>query len=183
MGRTKRNPPGDGPVIVKKYANRRLYNTETSSYITLENLAEMVRKNREFQVLDAKTGEDLTHTVLSQIILEGESGESPMLPSGFLRQIIALYGDSVQKMVPDYLEASMTAFKGQQDKVRGAVEQVIASNPFADMAKRNFELFEAATSAFRPRAAGTAKTNDKDTEIAALKAEITALKAELAGKK
>jgi polyhydroxyalkanoate synthesis repressor PhaR len=179
MGRTKRNPAEAGtPIIIKKYANRRLYNTDTSSYITLETLAEMVRKNREFQVIDAKTGEDLTHTVLSQIILEGESGDDPMLPTGFLRQIISLYGDSVQKMVPGYLEASMDAFRGQHQQLRGAVEKAIAANPFVDIAKRNMELFAAATSAFRPPLGETGK----DAEISALKAEVESLKAALARK-
>src|SRR3546814_9183989 len=97
--------PGD-TVIIKKYANRRLYNTESSSYITLEHLAEMVRAKREFKVVDARTGEDITHNVLTQIIMDQESSGKTMLPANFLRQLIAMYGDSMQGLVPQYLEAS-----------------------------------------------------------------------------
>mgnify|MGYP001600165887 CR=1 FL=1 len=97
------------PVVVKKYANRRLYNTESSSYITLDTLAEMVRSGRDFVVYDAKTGEDITRTVLTQIIVEEESKGRAMLPTGFLRQLIGFYGDSMQSVVPKYLEQAMGA--------------------------------------------------------------------------
>ena len=103
----KSTAPSDGgeptPVVIKKYANRRLYNTETSSYITLEHLAQLTREGREFKVLDAKSDEDITHSVLTQIIMDEESRGESMLPSGFLRQIISMYGDSMQSMVPQYL--------------------------------------------------------------------------------
>src|SRR3546814_20355930 len=102
--------PGD-TVIIKKYANRRLYNTESSSYITLEHLAEMVRAKREFKVVDARTGEDITHNVLTQIIMDQESRGKTMLPANFLRQLIAMSGDSMQGLVPQYLEAPMEAFQ------------------------------------------------------------------------
>src|SRR6476620_3388359 len=111
-----KNPNRDLPevVIIKKYANRRLYNTETSSYITLDHLATMVRERRQFQVLDARTDEDITRSVLTQIIMEEESRGQTMLPVNFLRQLIAMYGDSMQAMVPQYLEASMDAFRRNQ---------------------------------------------------------------------
>ncbi len=180
MGRT-RQAQGDGttPVTIKKYANRRLYNTETSSYITLDTLAKMVREGREFEVLDAKTGDDITHSVLTQIILEGEGRGQSMLPSGFLRQIISLYGDSMQAAVPHYLEAAMSSFRQNQDQFRSAVEGALTAGPFGEIAKRNMELFEAATSAFRPQAAKAAETKAAPNadEVAALKAELAALQA------
>ena len=107
----KKTIPGDGPVIIKKYANRRLYNTETSSYITLEHLAAMTRDGRDFKVVDAKSEEDITHNILTQIIMEEEQRGQTMLPVPFLRQLIAMYGDSMQAMVPGYLEASMDSFR------------------------------------------------------------------------
>ncbi len=180
----------DGPVIIKKYANRRLYNTESSSYITLEHLAAMTRAGREFKVVDAKSNEDITHSVLTQIIMEEESRGATMLPVNFLRQLIALYGDSMQAMVPDYLEASMDSFRRNQAQFRTAVEGAFAGSPFAELAKRNMEMFEAAANAFQagaprpsapaassapPPAASPAPAAD-DTDIAALKAELAALR-------
>ena len=103
-------PAAPEPIIIKKYANRRLYNTETSSYITLEHLAAMTREGREFKVVDAKSGDDITHSVLTQIIMEEETRGQTMLPVSFLRQLIGMYGDSMQAMVPQYLEASLESF-------------------------------------------------------------------------
>ncbi len=103
-----------GTVIIKKYANRRLYNTESSSYITLEHLAQMTRDGRDFKVIDAKSEDDITHNILTQIIMEEENRGQTMLPVSFLRQLISLYGDSMQSMVPQYLEASMEAFRRNQ---------------------------------------------------------------------
>jgi polyhydroxyalkanoate synthesis repressor PhaR len=111
-----------GSVIIKKYANRRLYNTETSSYITLEHLAAMTREGRDFKVVDAKTDDDITHNVLTQIIMEEESRGQAMLPVSFLRELISMYGDSMQAMVPGYLEASMSSFRRNQEQFRTAVE-------------------------------------------------------------
>src|ERR1700710_2534906 len=111
------------PVVVKKYANRRLYNTESSSYITLDTLAEMVRVGRDFVVYDAKTGDDITRGVLTQIIVEEESNGRAMLPTGFLRQLIGIYGDSVQPVVPRYLEQAMSSFAHQQEQLRLAMQQ------------------------------------------------------------
>ena len=171
-----------GPVTIKKYANRRLYNTESSSYITLEHLAAMTRAGRDFKVVDAKTEEDITHTVLTQIIMEEEGrGGTPMLPVNFLRQLIAMYGDSMQAVVPGYLEASMDSFRRNQAQFRSAVEGAFAGSPFAEIAKRNMAMFDAAASAFKPvmpgaGAAGAVKPAvSKDEEIAALRAELATL--------
>ena len=131
-------------VTIKKYANRRLYDTESSSYITLDRLAEMVREGREFEVVDAKTGEDITRTVLTQIIVDEEARGSTMLPVNFLKQLIGLYGNSMQGMVPQYLEAAMDAFQRNQSAMRDA----FGGKVFADLAKRNMEMFEGASRAF-----------------------------------
>ncbi|MES2336854.1 MAG: polyhydroxyalkanoate synthesis repressor PhaR [Pseudomonadota bacterium] len=187
----KKTATGTGPVIIKKYANRRLYNTESSSYITLEHLAAMTREGRDFKVVDAKTDEDITHNVLTQIIMEEESRGQTMLPVPFLRQLIALYGDSMQAMVPGYLEASMDSFRRNQEQFKTAVEGAFAHSPFAEIAKRNMQMFEVAAQAFKPGAAGgmmpgtatpasTATAATKDDEIAALKAELARLQDKVA---
>jgi polyhydroxyalkanoate synthesis repressor PhaR len=167
------------PVIIKKYANRRLYNTETSSYITLEHLAAMTREGRDFKVVDAKTEEDITHSVLTQIIMDEEARGSQMLPVNFLRQLIALYGDSMQAVVPGYLEASMDSFRRNQAQFKSAVEGAFAHSPFAEIAKRNMAMFEAAAQAFKPGGAVAEQQAEvvasKDDEIAALKAELARL--------
>lgn len=169
----KKHNAGEGPVTIKKYANRRLYNTETSSYITLDHLAAMTREGRDFKVVDAKTEEDITHNILTQIIMEEESRGQTMLPVNFLRQLIAMYGDSMQAMVPGYLEASMDSFRRNQEQFKSAVEGAFANSPFADLAKRNMAMFEAATQAFKPGSKpGEAAAPGKDAEIAALKAEL-----------
>ncbi|MEH3047044.1 polyhydroxyalkanoate synthesis repressor PhaR [Sphingomonas adhaesiva] len=179
----KKQPNGDGAVVIKKYANRRLYNTESSSYITLEHLAAMTREGREFRVVDAKTDEDITHNVLTQIIMEEESRGQTMLPVNFLRQLIALYGDSMQAMVPDYLDASMNSFRHNQAQFKTAVEGAFAGSPFAELAKHNMAMFEAAATAFKAAAPGnaapstpTASGGSKDSEIASLKAELARLR-------
>ena len=173
----KKAASGTGPVVIKKYANRRLYNTETSSYITLDHLAAMTREGRDFKVIDAKTEEDITHNVLTQIIMEEEARGQTLLPVNFLRQLIALYGDSMQAMVPGYLEASMESFRRNQEQFKSAVEGAFANSPFAEFAKRNMAMFEAATSAFKPAAtAPKAPANEgADDEVAALKAQLAQL--------
>lgn len=145
------------PVVVKKYANRRLYNTESSSYITLDNLAEMVRAGRDFTVYDAKSGEDITRGVLTQIIVEEESKGSSMLPTAFLRQLIGFYGDSLQGVVPRYLEHTMAVFARQQQTMRQTVQQTMQQtiNPFLppgveEMSRQNMAVFERALSLFNP---------------------------------
>ncbi|EQB15700.1 MULTISPECIES: polyhydroxyalkanoate synthesis repressor PhaR [Sphingobium] len=179
------------PVVIKKYANRRLYNTETSSYITLDLLSQMTREGREFVVVDAKTGEDITHNVLTQIIMEEEQRGKNMLPVNFLRQLIAMYGDSMQSMVPQYLEASMDAFRKNQQQFQEAMKGAFGGGPLAEIAKRNMQMFEAAASAFgngvpgmpgmpgAQPAAASASEGAKDDEIAELKAQLAALNAKI----
>lgn len=172
---------GDAPVIIKKYANRRLYNTETSAYITLEHLARLTRSGREFVVLDAKTGEDITHNVLTQIIMEAEALGPTMLPAPFLRQLIGLYGGNMAGAVPQYLEASLDAFSKGGAQVReamtGAVTSALGASPLAEIAKRNMEMFGQAAAAFVPKTAD--KTSAAEDEIAALKAQLAALQAKV----
>ncbi|MES2156705.1 MAG: polyhydroxyalkanoate synthesis repressor PhaR [Pseudomonadota bacterium] len=191
------------PVIIKKYANRRLYNTETSSYITLDLLSQMTREGRMFTVVDAKSGEDITHNVLTQIIMEEEQRGKNMLPVNFLRQLIAMYGDSMQSMVPQYLEASMDSFRKNQLQFQEAMQGAFGGGPLAEIAKRNMQMFEAATTAFKgaggvmpgvpgmmgaagassgaSSASGAAQPVEtaKDDEIADLKAQLAALNAKI----
>ena len=172
------------PVVVKKYANRRLYNTESSSYITLDSLAEMVRNGRDFVVYDAKSGEDITRSVLTQIIVEEESKGKAMLPTGFLRQLIGFYGDSMQGVVPNYLETAMSAFARQQDQVAKTVQQSMA--PFLppgleEVGRQNRAMMERAMSLFTPFLPvekGPPATSED--EIATLRTEIDLLRAQLA---
>ena len=168
--------PGDDVVIIKKYANRRLYNTESSTYITLEHLAEMVRAKREFKVVDAKTGEDITHAVLTQIIMEEEAGGNPMLPVNFLRQLIGMYGGNMQTMVPQFLEESLSAFQRNQSQFRDAMAGAFTGGPFADLARRNMEMFTAAaTGAARPKG----ESEESKAELAELRAQLSALQEKL----
>ena len=185
------------PVIIKKYANRRLYNTDTSTYVTLEDLAEMVRSERDFVVYDAKTGEDLTHSVLTQIIVEQESRGTNLLPIGFLRQLIRFYGDSMQRLVPSYLEFSLDSLTRQQEQYRRRFAHAFGTAAFEAMqeqVRKNFATFERALGLFSPftgtgpneskndhaPAAGmneqaAAETPRSDDEIANLKAELSAM--------
>jgi len=171
------DPSSTKRVTIKKYANRRLYDTESSSYITLDRLAAMIREGRDFEVVDAKTGEDITHQVLTQIIVDEESRGSTMLPVNFLRQLIGLYGGQMQGAVPPYLDAAMEAFEKNQQAMAGA----FGPNMFADLAKRNMAMFEEAAQAMtgkktNPASAGGDQSAD---EIAKLKAELAALQAKV----
>ncbi|ODA66246.1 PHB/PHA accumulation regulator DNA-binding domain protein [Methyloligella halotolerans] len=189
------------PVIIKKYANRRLYNTDTSSYVTLEDLAAMVRSERDFVVFDAKSGEDLTHSVLTQIIVDQESRGENLLPIPFLRQLIRFYGDSLQMVVPSYLEMSLNTLTKQQDQYRGHFGTA-AFDAMQDQVRKNFETFEHAMGLFSPFGAGDApakgskpengvksqscaagdtatKERDKSGEIENLKAELSAMQERL----
>jgi len=181
--------PATQPVIVKKYANRRLYNTESSSYITLDNLAEMVRKDRDFVVYDAKSGEDITRSVLTQIIVEEEGKGHAMLPTNFLRQLIGFYGDNVQSVVPRYLEQAMTSFARQQESMRATVQKTLG--PFLppgmeDMGRKNMAMMERAMTLFTPfYREGEAKadpdtTQEYQEEIMSLRAEVERLQQQLA---
>ena len=200
-------PPGQNaepavqqpPVVIKKYANRRLYNTETSSYITLDNLADMIRAGRDFVVYDAKSTEDITRGVLTQIIVEEESKGSSMLPTAFLRQLIGFYGDSLQGVVPRYLEQAMSNFALQQKQMRQVMQQTFS--PFIplsveEMSRQNMALMERAMSMFNPfhrpgeqasRAPGTpAEPSSPNAhqpaaaEVDALRHEVDNLRAQLA---
>jgi len=137
-------------IVIKKYANRRLYNTAKSSYVTLDDLAKMVRSNEDFAVFDAKTGEDITRSVLTQIIVEEEAKDQNMLPTGFLRELIRLYGDPLQGVVPGYLDAAMGAFAQNQDKMRQAFTSGGPMAGFEQMARANMELFEQSMRMFSP---------------------------------
>ena len=160
-----------GKVTIKKYANRRLYDTESSTYITLDRLAEMTREGRESQVVDAKTGEDITRQVLTQIIVDEESRGSTMLPVNFLKQLIGLYGNSMQGMVPQYLEAAMDAFQRNQS----AVQNAFGGSVLTDLAKKNMAMFEDASRAFTAKA----KPAGEESEVEQLRAELAALQAKV----
>jgi polyhydroxyalkanoate synthesis repressor PhaR len=152
----------DGEITIKKYANRRLYNTGTSTYVTLEDLAKMVKKGEEFVVQDAKTGEDITHSVLTQIIFEQESKTgNTLLPISFLRQLISYYGDQMQMVVPTFLEHSMKAFTDQQVQMREQMSRALGDTPMAknlqvpmqlmeEQVRRNTEMFRQAVQMFTP---------------------------------
>lgn len=192
-------PPSSGPakppVVVKKYANRRLYNTESSSYITLETLAEMVRVGRDFVVYDAKSGDDITRAVLTQIIVEEEGKGAALLPTGFLRQLIGFYGNSMQGLVPNYLDQAMTNFASQQEQMHHAMQQTMGSFfPFRvdDVGRQNMAMMERAMGLFSPFYAGEGRDAPPRTtaaeaagqaveeQLTSLRSEIESLRAQLA---
>jgi polyhydroxyalkanoate synthesis repressor PhaR len=143
------------PIVVKKYANRRLYNTGTSAYVTLEDLADLVKEGSEFVVTDAKTGEDITRQVLTQIIFEQENKGQNLLPVAFLRQLIKFYGDSLQGLVPSYLEMSMQSFAAEQERFRQQMAEAFG-RPFGvyeDQVRQNMAMFQRAFRMFSPFAA------------------------------
>jgi len=143
------------PIVIKKYANRRLYNTGTSQYVTLEDLAEMVKRGEEFVVTDAKTGEDITRSVLTQIIFEQENKGQNLLPITFLRQLIRFYGDSLQGIVPGYLDMSMSSFTKEQERFREQMAQAFGKpfEAYEEQVRQNMALFERAFRMFSPFAA------------------------------
>jgi len=146
--------PGEKPITIKKYANRRLYNTATSSYVTLDDLSEMVKKGQDFAVFDAKSGEDITRSVLTQIIFEEENkGEHNLLPIRFLRQLIRYYGDSMQAVVPRYLEFSIEALSSEHEKIQSQLTKTLGGDPFKvieEQTRQNLAMFEKAMSMFNP---------------------------------
>lgn len=164
-------PSGGEVLIIKKYANRRLYDTDSSRYVTLETLAQMVRDGRDFVVHDAKSGEDITRSVLTQIIVEEEARGGDLLPLDFLRQLIALYGNGGNGGFPDYLDASMASFRANGERMRDAMEGAMSANPFAELARRNMEFFTGAL-------AKPAHEN-RDAEVQSLKRELAALRAQV----
>jgi len=185
-------PPATPPVVVKKYANRRLYNTESSSYITLDSLAQMVRQGRDFVVYDAKSGEDITRGVLTQIIVEEEGKGHNLLPTAFLRQLIGFYGDQMQALVPRYLEQSMAAFAQQQEQIRATLQRTMGGLfPFGnatieEVGRQNMAMIERALTLFTPFYRPPESSGDRSgaaEEIAGLRAEVEALKQQLASAK
>ena len=179
------------PVVVKKYANRRLYNTATSSYVTLEDLARMIKGGGDFVACDAKTGEDITRSVLTQIIVEQEQKGQNLLPISFLRQLISLYGDSMQFLVPGYLEQAMLAFAQNQEQMRRNLQATFGIFPFGqfeEMGKQNMALFERALRMLAPYPleakppspdTGPSRANDEDPRLKRLEAQIDALTQQL----
>jgi len=176
------------PVTIKKYANRRLYNTATSSYVTLDHLCQMVKEGTDFVVYDAKTGEDITRSVLTQIIVEEEAKGQNLLPISFLRQLISFYGDNLQWLVPRYLEHSMKSFARNQEEMRKYMQDALGGlfpfGQFEEMGKQNMALFERAMKMFSPFPAekgngeegvGASGASDLDT----LKDRLNALQREI----
>lgn len=169
----------DQPTTIKKYANRRLYNTGTSTYVTLEDLAAMVKDGEDFLVYDAKTGDDITRSVLAQIIFEQENkaGQN-LLPTTFLRQLIRFYGDSMQMVVPKYLEQSIATLTQEQEKFRKQIANTLSGTPFApleEQVRRNMELFQQTFSMFKPFApnAGRPATATPEADAGAEPAKDT----------
>ena len=187
---------GNESVVIKKYANRRLYNTGTSAYVTLEDLAEMVRKGEDFTVNDAKSGEHITHSVLTQIIFEQEAKTgNTLLPVSFLRQLISFYGDQMQMVVPSYLEHSMSALTEQQEKFKEQMTKSMDANPMManmkapmqmveEQVKRNTEMFQQAMSMFSPFGLPNADKPEEEekpeaNDIDELKAQLKDLQGKL----
>jgi polyhydroxyalkanoate synthesis repressor PhaR len=173
------NPTKAKPVVVKKYANRRLYNTATSSYVTLEDLAKLIKEGGDFVASDAKTGEDITRSVLTQIIVEQEQKGQNLLPISFLRQLIGFYGDSMQFLVPGYLEQSMIAFARNQEQMRKNLQATFGIFPFGqfeEIGKQNIALFERALKMLAPPFAREEKPASADTEAKAADGEDPRLK-------
>jgi polyhydroxyalkanoate synthesis repressor PhaR len=175
---------GDQPTVIKKYANRRLYHTGTSTYVTLEDLARMVKNGEDFTVTDAKTGEDITRAVLGQIIFEQENRGQHLLPIAFLRQLIRFYGDQMQAVLPTYLESALATFTRNQDQLREQMARAFKGDPFGMMeeqARRNMEMFSEAMRLWMPfPGAGTntgnaeepKKATGREDEIEALRRQL-----------
>ncbi|HWX30225.1 MAG TPA: polyhydroxyalkanoate synthesis repressor PhaR [Steroidobacteraceae bacterium] len=189
-------PNGDSasdvkPVVVKKYANRRLYNTAASTYVTLDDLAKMIKEGGDFVAYDAKSGEDITRSVLTQIIVEQEQKGKNLLPISFLRQIISLYGDSMQFLVPGYLEQAMIAFARNQEQMRKNLQATFGIFPFGqfeEMGKQNMALFERALRMLSPYGldekspvadAEAPKESAEDPRLKRLEAQVDALSQQL----
>src|SRR5260370_40852755 len=192
MSPSNANPSGSKPVVVKKAANRRLYNTATSSYVTLDDLAQMIKEGGDFVAHDAKTGEDITRSVLTQIIVEQEQKGQNLLPISFLRQLISLYGDSMQFLVPGYLDQAMVSFARNQEQMRKNLQATFGIFPFGQfeqMGKQNIALFDRALKmlappycpAEAPASASTEKkaTDGEDPRLKRLEAQIDTLTRQL----
>ena len=183
---------GDGPVVIKKYANRRLYNTQTSSYVTLDHLAAMVKEGTEFEVQDARTGDDITRSVLTQIIFEEEAKGQNLLPIKFLRQLIRFYGDSLQAFVPGYLDMSMDSFTKNQGQMRDRIAEALGggNQMVENLTRQNLVMFERAMQMFTPFVGGATRSRDDEaaeakprspsSEVSDLKEEMEAMRRQLA---
>lgn len=173
------------PVVIKKYANRRLYNTATSSYVTLEALCQMVKEGTDFTVYDAKTGDDITRSVLTQIIVEEEAKGTNLLPIGFLRQLISFYGDNMQWMIPAYLEHSMEHLAKNQEQMRDYFQKTFGGMfPFGSleqMGRQNLAMFERTMRMFNPLAGATTpeKPTEAPSDLGDLKQRVAELQAQL----
>ncbi len=184
MPETVAKPAAAEPITIKKYANRRLYNTGTSTYVTLEDLASMVKSGEDFVVYDAKTTEDITRSVLTQIIFEQENKEGQnLLPISFLRQLIRFYGDSMGMLVPRYLEVSINSLTREQGKFRTQMAQAFGGSPFGaleDHVRRNMEIFERAFAMFTPFARReNGEVDDEAAKIPSKTGDIDDLKRQL----
>jgi polyhydroxyalkanoate synthesis repressor PhaR len=193
---TEEHPSVANPVVIKKYANRRLYNTQTSSYVTLDHLCEMVKEGVDFEVRDARSGEDITRSVLTQIIFEEEAKGQNLLPIRFLRQLIRLYGDSLQSFVPGYLDLSMESFAKNQEAIKHRVAEAFGggTQAFEAMARQNLAMYERAMKMFSPFGVGMTGSSRGDAEgratngaepktseeISELKSEIEVMRKQLA---
>lgn len=194
MGRTRRGP--DEPTIIKKYANRRLYDTGRSSYVTLDDLCEMVQEGHDFVVQDAKSGADLTRSVLTQIIVEQESRGQNLLPTNFLRQLIGFYGDNIQSVVPNYLEHTLDIFAKNQEQIRENINKSIEGmntmptmgsmgvfskmpTSLEEINKHNIDMFQRTMKMFTPFAAMGASESDKEERAEEIKKNIDRLQKEL----
>ena len=175
MARRDSKPDSDAPdfITIKKYANRRLYNTAESTYVTLEDLATMVQAGVDFKVNDAKTGEDITRAVLTQIIVEQEAKGNSLLPTGFLRQLIGFYGDNLQGLVPQYLDMTMQSFARNQGEMRSYLENTLGGlypfSSFEEMSRQNMAMFENAIkmmTPFRPPEEGDARPEESQKQSA-----------------
>ena len=179
----------DGPVVIKKYANRRLYNTQTSSYVTLDHLAGMVKDGVEFEVQDARSGDDITRSVLTQIIFEEEAKGQNLLPIKFLRQLIRFYGDSLQAFVPGYLDMSMDSFTKNQGAMRDRIAEAMGggNNMVENLTRQNLAIFERAAQMFTPFAAAAAGRKPEEaaeekppsSDVDALKREMEAMRRQI----
>lgn len=185
MNTPNSDKPGGAPVVVKKYANRRLYNTATSSYVTLDDLAKLIKEGGDFVAHDAKTGEDITRAVLTQIIVEQEQKGQNLLPISFLRQLIGFYGDSMQVLVPGYLEQAMIAFGRNQEQMRKSLQATFGIFPFGqfeEMGKQNMALFQRALKMLAPypeAEKAAAPAAGEDPRLKRLEAQIDALTQQL----
>ena len=186
---TQDSKKSDGPVIIKKYANRRLYNTQTSAYVTLDHLSQMVKEGTEFEVRDARSGEDITRSVLTQIIFEEEAKGQNLLPIQFLRKLIRFYGDSLQAFVPGYLDMSMDSFTKNQGAMRDRIAEAMGggNQMIENLTRQNLAMFERAMQMFSPfgvapagrKTGEPAEEKPASSDVETLKREMEAMRRQL----